>query len=207
MSTTPETITLESPKQRRKRKLLEYNRRWRAKHLPPPAFTKMRQAGQPITREMILSNVAIAQSSGCWEWMRSKKPAGYGTIWDNRKLTTVHRVAYRLWVGPIPDGLCVLHRCENPCWCNPYHLFLGTYKDNRIDCVSKGRHGGITHPEAFLRGTQNPRSKLDDHKVLEIKRLLTDPEFTQRGVAKIFSVSNQTICDIANGKHWRHISL
>jgi len=79
--------------------------------------------------------------SGCWEWQRARFKSGYGAIRVDRKATTTHRVAYRLWVGEIPAGMFVLHRCDN-CRCvNPAHLFLGTHHDNMKDATAKGRAG------------------------------------------------------------------
>lgn len=54
-------------------------------------------------------------------------------------MTGAHRVSYRVFVGEIPDGLFVLHRCDNPPCCNPEHLFLGTHLDNMKDMRNKGR--------------------------------------------------------------------
>jgi hypothetical protein len=56
-----------------------------------------------------------------------------------RTSTTAHRIAYREWVGPIPKGNLVLHRCDNRVCVNPAHLFLGTQRDNIRDMVKKGR--------------------------------------------------------------------
>lgn len=57
-------------------------------------------------------------------------------------MRTVHRVAYELAVGPIPDGLCVLHSCDNPPCCNPAHLSLGTHTENMKHKMDRGRWGG-----------------------------------------------------------------
>jgi hypothetical protein len=80
------------------------------------------------------------QPSGCIVWTRSKNPDGYGNLSWNGRNTRAHRVAYALAHGEIPQGMSVLHRCDNPPCCNPAHLFLGTQQDNIRDCVEKGRH-------------------------------------------------------------------
>lgn len=72
----------------------------------------------------------------CIEWPGKRHRNGYGQL--GRK--TAHRVAYECAHGPIPDGLHVLHRCDNPPCINPEHLFLGTHHDNMIDSMLKGRN-------------------------------------------------------------------
>lgn len=80
--------------------------------------------------------------NGCWEWTGStSRPGWHGRISVNHRLVMTHRVAYELWVGPIPEGLFVCHRCDNPPCCNPAHLFLGTTRDNMRDAAAKGRTG------------------------------------------------------------------
>jgi len=75
----------------------------------------------------------------CWEWPGNRDAKGYGYVFG-KQLRRTHRVMYELMYGPIPEGMLVCHRCDNPSCMNPSHLFLGTSADNNRDCVAKGRH-------------------------------------------------------------------
>lgn len=82
----------------------------------------------------------------CWvSPSRSRTGFGYTRIWHDGKVTGAHRVAWEAANGPIPSGLFVLHRCDNPPCFNPDHLFLGTDADNKADMYAKGR-GSCTDP-------------------------------------------------------------
>jgi len=88
----------------------------------------------------------LSIGDGCWEWQASKKRRGYGQFWCKGKNRVASRVAYRHFKGPIPDGMCVCHTCDNPGCCNPAHLWLGTYTDNMQDASTKGRMRGTVGP-------------------------------------------------------------
>lgn len=78
-------------------------------------------------------------NTDCWEWTGSKTLTGYGHLNINAKSIYAHRISYELFNGPIPDGLCVCHSCDNPGCVNPSHLWVGTMADNMHDRDAKGR--------------------------------------------------------------------
>lgn len=95
--------------------------------------------GRPM-RDRFLARVA-ATACGCWEW-QGWTAHGYGYFrHDDGTDWRAHRASYSLLVGPIPEGFCVLHSCDNRRCVNPEHLWVGTASDNMRDCVQKGRHG------------------------------------------------------------------
>jgi hypothetical protein len=97
--------------------------------------------------ERFWDKVTKSDSEHCWPWTSVKDSAGYGLVNVKKKRLSASRIAWKLANGPIPEGLFVLHRCDNPPCCNPAHLFLGTKSDNTQDCLRKGRHprARITH--------------------------------------------------------------
>ena len=78
--------------------------------------------------------------TGCWPWLGCLTGGGYGQIRNSGRYQQAHRAAWELKYGPIPEGLVVCHRCDNPRCVRPDHLFLGTATDNMRDMYSKGRH-------------------------------------------------------------------
>ncbi len=86
----------------------------------------------------------VDDDSGCWVWQGNRSGSGYGLTSFHAEFrgyeAGAHRVYYRTFVGDIPDGLWVLHRCDNPPCVNPEHLFVGTAADNVRDMMAKGRH-------------------------------------------------------------------
>jgi hypothetical protein len=78
-------------------------------------------------------------NSGCWLWTASRHRQGYGQMQVDGRPVPAHRVAYELFVGPIPAGQCVCHKCDVPACVNPEHLWLGTVGENNTDRNIKGR--------------------------------------------------------------------
>jgi hypothetical protein len=83
----------------------------------------------------------IERGDGCWPWRGGISSSGYGNlnVPGTRRKILAHRAVYELTFGPIPDGLLVLHRCDNPRCVRPEHLFLGTHRENAHDKIRKGR--------------------------------------------------------------------
>lgn len=151
-----------------------------------------------ITR--FFSKVAVGDS--CWIWNAYISKDGYGRIGSGRKSVCVrsHIVSWKLFRGPIPAGLSVLHNCpdgDNKACVNPKHLWLGTQTDNFRDMVTKRRH-------QFCEKHWN--SKLTKEQVREIIVRVNLGE-VQRSIAKEFNVNPSTICEIVNGDKWKLISI
>jgi DNA-binding CsgD family transcriptional regulator len=92
----------------------------------------------------------------CWPFTGDAQTrSGHRQIWRDGRMVLAHRVAWEQEHGPIPDGQCVCHRCDNPPCVNPAHLFLGTVADNNADRDSKGR-GVLPRPEQVKRRPAGP---------------------------------------------------
>jgi len=139
----------------------------------------------------------------CWPWLRSRTSAGYGNLRMDGRNYYAHRIAYELAFGPIPEGFCVLHRCDRP-WCvNPSHLFLGTKHDNTLDMMSKGRHRSGGKP--CNQGEQNGMAKFTIAQVTEIRQLHADGRAQIKILAQRFGVWPDTIRNIINRRTWNHL--
>lgn len=155
--------------------------------------------------------VAKKGADECWEWTGSIQSNGYGQFGNNNKSPMLpHRVAFTLMSGPIPHGICVLHKCDNRKCCNPAHLFLGTHQDNSNDCIAKGRISrGEKQSRAVRencrRGEDRPESKLTAEQVLEIRRIHASGEMGGHQIGRKFGIAFQHVSKIVNRKQWTHI--
>lgn len=91
----------------------------------------------------------VQKADGCWTWTSDRTRTGHGRIARDGRMVIASRVAWELAKGPIPDGLYVLHHCDNPPCVKTEpdarypegHLFLGTLQENARDAGNKGRLG------------------------------------------------------------------
>jgi hypothetical protein len=137
-----------------------------------------------------MDKVSPEPNSGCWLWAAATNGEGYGIECHGGKNWLAHRVSYNLHRGLIPNGMCVLHKCDTPACVNPDHLFLGSHADNSRDRENKGRNGN---------------RKLTKGQVLEIcaKRA---KGFTLVSIAKEYGISATHVSSIYHGKHRRFIN-
>jgi hypothetical protein len=154
------------------------------------------------TIEEILAT-RVDKTSGCWIWTGSRSSTGtdggYGELRYNNKLYHVHRLSWSIHnKQEIPSNMEVCHECDMPPCFNPDHLFLGTHKDNMQDMARKGRSG-------ILRGTDSLSAKLNEEKVLEIRRIHSEGSLGYRKLATMFGVDRSTIRSIVIREKWTHI--
>lgn len=133
----------------------------------------------------------------CIEWWGRRAATGYGLISEGSRDRLAHRHIYRECFGAIPDGLLVLHHCDNRPCVNPEHLYAGTHRDNTRDAIVRGRfkppphYTGAAHP----RGTA--KLSLDDYDTIQT---LYQAGALQRDLAAKFGVSRSTISGVVNNR-------
>ncbi|URY10891.1 hypothetical protein [Shigella phage ESh6] len=119
---------------------------------------------------------------------------GYGLVGYKGKTQLAHRVSYIKSKGEIPTGMVIMHTCDNPLCINPEHLVAGTQRDNRMDCVTKGRDNAS-------RGEEHYGAKLTEAIVREIRA----SNLTNTELSEMYGIHRRTISDARCGKTWRHI--
>jgi hypothetical protein len=133
----------------------------------------------------------------CWQWLGAKAGDGYGSFRFRGFWSRAHRLSYSLYVGSIPEGLSVLHRCDNPMCVNPSHLFVGSQKDNVQDTESKHRGN---HPKRERHG----RAVLTEGDVQGLRERYSRGE-SKAHLARVFGISQTHTARIINGKAWNHV--
>jgi len=132
----------------------------------------------------------IKQDAGCWNWIGHVHHTGYGMYRSN----LAHRFSYTMQNGSIPDGLWVLHKCDNRKCVNPSHLFLGTPQDNIDDMMAKGRGNKA-------RGEAVGNSRLSAVDIVAIRNDVR----TQKQIAGDYGISCSTVQAIKAKRIWAHV--
>ncbi len=162
--------------------------------------------------------------SKCWPWTGPCNGDGYGQMTVGGRTVGAHRVAFAIANGETPDGLSVLHACDNRPCCNPAHLHVGTQADNVAEMHARGRgvtgdlhyarrfpdrmarrgdaNGARIRPESRPRGERHPRAVVPSNE--QLQTILSDRE---RGVpltktAAAVGLSRATVSRINRGEHW-----
>lgn len=135
---------------------------------------------------------------GCWPFTGGRFPAGYGrfSLTPRSVQMGAHRAAYEYAFGPVPPGLLVCHRCDNPPCCNPAHLFAGTGAANTADMDSKGR---ANRPRWSREG--HPRAKVSEADVSEIRRRYAAGE-PLKHISRDFPIGETQTHRIAKSESW-----
>ncbi len=142
----------------------------------------------------------VAKTNGCWEYTSRPSRQGYGRVlWAGRE-ALAHRVSWTLTRGDIPEGKCVLHRCDNPPCVRPSHLFLGSQADNVADMMAKGRG-----KPARVLGEKHGRSKVTEKDVRSLRKRRHAGE-TVTALSASFGLSIAQVSRICRGLNWTHVT-
>lgn len=133
----------------------------------------------------------VERGNGCWIWTGGLSSNGYGSFGARRASISAHRFSYELTKGPIPEGMLLMHSCDNPRCVNPDHLTPGTNADNMLDMVTKRRNGDRPAPA-------RPRYKLDEGAVRAIRASTK----SNAELARDYGVARTTVSMARSGKNW-----
>lgn len=153
-------------------------------------------AKAPPLAERFWSKVRRGSPGECWAWTAAvrRKNEGYGAFYLDGRHQPASRVAWILSYGPVPAGLVVCHRCDNPPCCNPAHLFVGAPKDNDADRVAKGRQ---------CRGSQQKYAVLTEELVICLRARAKELG-NIRAAARELGINHHTAWDACK-RRWRHV--
>ena len=156
---------------------------------------------QEIPKEVLNKFVKLitfgSATKDCWTWIGTMR-SDYGQMGFHYRYYLAHVISYALFVGDVPEGMCVCHKCDNPKCVRPDHLFLGTKAENNADRSKKGRNA----PQS---GAHNGRAILAEGEVIEIRRAHTAGLFTYKQLATTYEVKTVTIAKICQRKLWKHV--
>lgn len=162
-------------------------------------YNSLKQHGDPLWRRPMVEEqfwARVRRRDGCWDWTGDTSSSGYGICPGGKRKVRflAHRVSWRLFYGPIPVGMEVCHRCDNPPCANPQHLFLGTHADNMADAARKKRLPGN-------RTKVKPGAKITYELAQEIRSLRGKLPYREIGVR--YGLGTSQVGNILRGSHWK----
>lgn len=139
-----------------------------------------------------------AGGDACWEWKGwITNPPGYARIVRDGRQVSAHRFAFEAFIGNIPRGAFVCHRCDNKICVNPFHLYAGTHKRNMADASTRGR---------MSRGEKHRASKLTTELVREARVMYQSGQSSTQVASQLaININPRTLRDALSGKTWRHV--
>jgi hypothetical protein len=157
----------------------------------------MKQITHPATRFW----QKVEKTETCWNWIAGKHPSGHGQIsvgGRKGRPQFAHRLSYEWEKGPVPDGLCVCHKCDNPSCVRPDHLFVGTRKDNLDDMRRKNRQA-----RGQVLASQG-NARLTESQVLEIRKKFKEG-YGRSPLSREYKCTWQNIDRIVKRITWNNI--
>lgn len=160
----------------------------------------------------------VNPETGCWDnirgagisspryyplmsWRRSEGAPPYQHHGASGQKIRVHKIAYLIWKGPIPDGFEIAHSCDNPACFNPKHLSLKTHRENVQDMIDRDRQAR-SYEVNYTDGSRSiTRARLTPQQVIEIR----ESSLPARIFAEKYDVAIETIYRARSGRHWKHI--
>jgi len=137
----------------------------------------------------------LTPGPGCWEWQAGYRSSGYGGFHTGGKERLAHRVMWEMAFGDIPEGMVIMHSCDNRRCVNPEHLSLGSHAENMKDMVDKGRSA---------KGEKSWTAKLTEADVCVIRRRKSLGESVFE-LAKEYGVHRSTVYRLCSGDTWSHV--
>jgi hypothetical protein len=153
-----------------------------------------------VVRKTFAENTRLNENTRCLEWIGALYPTGYGRalrVVGEPAEVRAHRRAWEMAHGEIPNGMDVLHQCDNPRCVNHEHLFLGNDVDNVKDKMRKGRN-------INLAGAEHGMAKLSPEDTARIREAaLFGASYASMGIS--YGVNEATISAIVKRKIWKHV--
>lgn len=154
--------------------------------------TTLVPTGQRLDKVIERFWAKVKKTRSCWNWTAGLKGAGYGTFMIEKTGFSAHRVSYELAYGPVPEGMSVLHKCDNKRCVRPCHLFLGTQRENMQDMAKKKRS---------TIGERHPSCRITEATVREIRA----SPLGSKKLSALYTLTPRYIRQIRAGGVWKHV--